>query len=319
MAAIPRARNSSTISKAMPRKFDLEPTLQRAGHARSARRRSLAGRGRREFRDDARSSSWRPAGPIFRSRRAGRAWTTSAARSSIPAPIATARPMSASARWWSASAIPARRSRSISAEAGADVTLSVRSSGAHPAARSARHSDPDFAIAQRFLPARVADALNAPIVRLAVGSIDKLGLKTRRQGADADDRGGRPRAGARHRRGGENPRRARSRCAARSSALRRAASSSPRAATEPFDAVILATGFKPDLRALLPDAHGVLDADGRPLVSDQPTAQPGLYFVGAIASPTGQLRQIRIGATRVVSEARRFLKEERTSFAGRAG
>jgi hypothetical protein len=85
---------------------------------------------------------------------------------------------------------------------------------------------------------------------------------------------------------------------------------------ENFDAVILATGFRPDLRRLLPDAHGVLDAKGMPLISDRPTSQPGLYFVGAIASPTGQLRQIRLGATRVADVARRFLADERTSFAG---
>ena len=77
--------------------------------------------------------------------------------------------------------------------------------------------------------------------------------------------------------------------------------------------MILATGFKPDLRALLPDSRGVLDDRGRPLVSDKPTAAPGLYFVGAIASPTGQLRQIGIGATRVAEVARRFLRDESTA------
>ena len=83
--------------------------------------------------------------------------------------------------------------------------------------------------------------------------------------------------------------------------------------SEPFDAVILATGFKPDLRALLlPDAKGVLDAQGRPLVSDRPTAEPGLSFVGAIASPTGQLRQIAIGAARVANAAARRLQEKRS-------
>lgn len=35
--------------------------------------------------------------------------------------------------------------------------------------------------------------------------------------------------------------------------------------TEPFDAVILATGFRPDLRSLLPDAEGVLSDAGKPL------------------------------------------------------
>jgi len=60
----------------------------------------------------------------------------------------------------------------------------------------------------------------------------------------------------------------------------------------------------------LPDARGVLDANGRPLVSDKPSAEPGLYFVGAIAAPTGQLRQINRGATRVAGSAKRLLTDE---------
>ena len=80
---------------------------------------------------------------------------------------------------------------------------------------------------------------------------------------------------------------------------------------EGFDTVILATGYRPDLRKLLPDAATVLDAQGRPRVSDRATAEPGLYFVGALASPTGVLREIRLGATRVADSAKRFLADER--------
>ncbi len=75
-------------------------------------------------------------------------------------------------------------------------------------------------------------------------------------------------------------------------------------AAERFDAVILATGFRPDLRALLPDATDVLDDHGRPLVSGGPTGEPGLYFCGHIASPTGQLREIAIEARRIAELAR---------------
>jgi hypothetical protein len=39
-------------------------------------------------------------------------------------------------------------------------------------------------------------------------------------------------------------------------------------------------------------------------------AEPGLYFVGALASPTGRLREIRLGATRVADSARQFLADE---------
>ena len=65
---------------------------------------------------------------------------------------------------------------------------------------------------------------------------------------------------------------------------------------ERFDAIILATGFRPDLRALLPDAKGVLNATGAPLVSGRATAEPGLFFCGAIPSAIGQFRQIGIEA-----------------------
>jgi len=165
-----------------------------------------------------------------------------------------------------------------------------------------------FSVAQRFLPARVADAINAPIIRLAIGRLEPLGFKVAAKGPlrmIAED-GRVPvldigalakiRAGEIAVRGG-------------------VARFGPRNATfedgkcEPFDAVILATGFKPDLRGLLPDAKGVLDASGRPLVSDRATAEPGLYFVGAIASPTGQLRQIAIGAARVAAAAARQVRQ----------
>lgn len=72
---------------------------------------------------------------------------------------------------------------------------------------------------------------------------------------------------------------------------------------EPFDAVILATGFKPDYRALLPDAKSVLNEAAMPRVSGRPTAEPGLFFCGARVAPTGQLREIGIEALRIAEAA----------------
>lgn len=194
-------------------------------------------------------------------------------------------------------------------EAGAEATLSVRS----PVRILPRDLFGlpilSFAIAQRFLPARVADAINAPVIRLVVGSIERLGMKRAEKGPirmiEEDGRVPVLDVGtvAKIREGRIKVRGAIASFARRSVVF---AEGEP----APFDAVILATGFKPDLRALLPDAEGVLDAAGRPLVSDEPTAEPGLYFVGAIASPRGQLRQIGIGATRIAEVARRFLRDE---------
>jgi hypothetical protein len=73
--------------------------------------------------------------------------------------------------------------------------------------------------------------------------------------------------------------------------------------TEGFDAIILATGFRPDLRTLLPDTKGVLNATGAPLVSGRATAEPGLFFCGAIPSALGQFRQIGVEAQRIAAAA----------------
>jgi cation diffusion facilitator CzcD-associated flavoprotein CzcO len=201
-------------------------------------------------------------------------------------------------------------------EGGAEVALSVRSPVRILPRDLLGVPIVSFAIAQRFLPARVADALNAPILRLSVGSIEALGLKRAAKGAmqmiEEDGRVPVIDFGA-----VQKIREGRIKVRGAIASFTRGGVTFAEGAPENFDAVILATGFKPDLRTLLPDAEDVLDAHGRPLVSDQPTARPGLYFVGAIASPTGQLRQIRIGATRIGDLARRFLADERTSFAGR--
>ena len=80
------------------------------------------------------------------------------------------------------------------------------------------------------------------------------------------------------------------------------------AISEKFDTVILATGFRPDLRLILPDVEGVFDRHGMPLVTGQATSAPGLYFCGQITVPTGQLREIGIEALRIADDAKRFVK-----------
>ena len=75
---------------------------------------------------------------------------------------------------------------------------------------------------------------------------------------------------------------------------------------EQFDAVILATGFRPDLRRLLPGVD-VFDAQGMPRVTGKPSA-PGLYFCGQITVPTGQLREIAIEAERIADHAKSYVR-----------
>jgi thioredoxin reductase len=69
--------------------------------------------------------------------------------------------------------------------------------------------------------------------------------------------------------------------------------------SEPFDAVIFATGFVPRVASLLESTEGLLDEEGFPLVSGGMTSAPGLYFVGFNEPPTGRLRQIGIEAEAV--------------------
>ena len=80
-------------------------------------------------------------------------------------------------------------------------------------------------------------------------------------------------------------------------------------ASEDFGAIILATGFRPDLRPLVPDVDGVFDRQGMPLVTGQASNAPGLYFCGQITSPTGQLREIGLEARRIAEVSKRYIAD----------
>ncbi len=161
-----------------------------------------------------------------------------------------------------------------------------------------------IAIALSILPPAVADALAAPVVRLAIGSPQRLGLQRAPRGPLATISGqarvplidvgtvAKIRAGA---------------IAIRLDvrALDAGSVDFVDGTREAFDAIIAATGFRPDLRPLLPDVNGALDAAGLPRVSGGPTAVPGLYFCGFYVSPTGQLREIGIEARRIADHIAR--------------
>ena len=167
-----------------------------------------------------------------------------------------------------------------------------------------------WAILYRPLPARLVDFINAPILRLAVGSIDKLGLrraaKGPRQMVDEDGRVplidigtlDKIRDGSIEVRGGIDR-------------LTPDGVVFADATSEEFGAIILATGFRPDLRQLVPDVDGVFDKQGMPLVTGQATSAPGLYFCGQITSPTGQLREIGLEARRIAEISKRYVAELR--------
>ena len=130
------------------------------------------------------------------------------------------------------------------AEAGVDVTLSVRGPVNILPRDLLGLPILTWAIAQSRVPARVADALNAPIIRLAVGSIENLGLVRAAKGPRrmTEEDGRVPlldvgtvamiRAGRIKVRGD----------IARFEPKTVVFAQSP---PEPFDAVVLATGFRP--------------------------------------------------------------------------
>jgi len=159
-----------------------------------------------------------------------------------------------------------------------------------------------WAILYQPLPARLVDALNAPVLRLALGSMKKLGLRPAKKGpAQMTREDGRIplidvgtlakiRDGSIELRGGID------RFTTRGVVFDDGRS-------EDYDGVILATGFRTDLRPLLGDVTGVLDERGIPLVTGRRTAANGLYFCGQIVSATGQLREIGIEARRIANLA----------------
>lgn len=192
------------------------------------------------------------------------------------------------------------------AEANVDVTLAVRGPVSILPRDLLGLPILTWAIAQRYLPAAVADFIDAPLVRWAVGNTEKLGLKRPAKGPrrliEEDGRiplldvgtVARIRDGAIRIKGGI-------------ASFTRGGVVFADSSAADFDAIILATGFRPDLRALLPDAAAALDGNGRPRVSGRTTAAPGLYFCGLIAVPTGQFREIAIEAKRIARLATEYV------------
>jgi len=77
--------------------------------------------------------------------------------------------------------------------------------------------------------------------------------------------------------------------------------------SEPFDAIIAATGFTSGLDTLV-DAPGVLDASAEPAnPSGEPTAGPGLYFIGFTHSLRGHLFEASLAAERLATNVARYL------------
>jgi indole-3-pyruvate monooxygenase len=162
-------------------------------------------------------------------------------------------------------------------------------------------------ILQSKLPSHIADAINAPILRVAIGDITKYGLcklpyrpitQIRRDGhIPLIDIG-------------------------TMKLIKEGQASVFEGIKEfteeavifndgnqaQFDAIIFATGYRPRVDAFLDGiSAAVCDESGVPLSSGSETKMPGLYFCGYYVAPTGMLSEIGIEAKRIsINIARKY-------------
>lgn len=77
-----------------------------------------------------------------------------------------------------------------------------------------------------------------------------------------------------------------------------------------FDAVILATGYRPAV-SFLENVSAVTDEEGNPRCSGRSTGLSGLYFCGFHVSPTGMLREIAMEARNIARSIARSIARKR--------
>ncbi|MGC4060855.1 MAG: NAD(P)/FAD-dependent oxidoreductase [Aquabacterium sp.] len=146
-------------------------------------------------------------------------------------------------------------------------------------------------ILQSWLPSRLADALNAPVTKLIIGDLRPYGLRQPAEGpiTQIREQGRVPfidvgtirliKDG--HVKVHPNIERFTEHGVVFTDGQQR-----------DFQAVVLATGFKPAVDRWLHAGASAMDAQGTPASSGQPVPGQHLYFCGYHISPTGMLREI---------------------------
>jgi len=190
---------------------------------------------------------------------------------------------------------------------GGEIALDLREHGARPSlsVRSPVNIVPrDFlglpilawGILLRALPTRVADAVAKIVSRLTIGSLSDLGLRQLPYGPMAQIRGDHriplldigTVAAIRRREIEVLPG-----VESFDASTVRFSDGKERA----FDAVVLATGYRPSISDFLEGAEGLLDENGAP--RNGANLLPGLHFCGFNVVPTGMLREISREARRI--------------------
>jgi indole-3-pyruvate monooxygenase len=158
----------------------------------------------------------------------------------------------------------------------------------------------------RPLPAKVADLMAAPLLALSIGDITKLGLRKKPYGAmEQIDRHGRvplidvgTLALVRNGHVKIVP------------GVQRFTETSAifeDGATQPFDAVVLATGYRPGLEDFLPFARELCDEHGFPRSGE---VRSGLHLCGFQLSTRGMFKEIGIEARRIARDIELALKTQ---------
>ncbi len=146
-------------------------------------------------------------------------------------------------------------------------------------------------IVLNYLPPRLADWLGWPMLRLRIGDFTKYGLRKKPYGPNMQIR-----------RDGQIPlldigtlqliKEGEIKIFPSISRFENNIVHFEDGQSQTVDAIILGTGYRPAVHDFLKTKQGVLDDNGTPLASGQPTALKGLYFCGFYVSPTGMLREI---------------------------
>ena len=154
-------------------------------------------------------------------------------------------------------------------------------------------------ILESKLPPQIADAINTPILRAAIGDITKYGLRKLSYGPLTQIQ-----------RDGHIPlidigtidliRKGQITVYEGIKEFTEAGVIFNDGKKAQFDVVILATGYRPGVNAVLTGPSAVVyNENGMPLSSGYETKMPGLYFCGYYVAPTGMLREIGIEAKRI--------------------
>jgi thioredoxin reductase len=154
------------------------------------------------------------------------------------------------------------------------------------------------------LPPRMADALNAPLLRLLVGDITKVGLKKSKYGPmeQIAKEGRMPLLDI-----GTMKLLREGKLRARSGIKRFEGDEVlfDDGKKERFDAVVLATGYRPRLDRFLDGAEQVTDGEGWPTTSGDPSGLDGLFFCGMYVSPRGMIYEMAEEALRIAARIAR--------------